>query len=75
MHSTLYTDKKENKIFLVYKKIQMKSGAKSYTGLPNIPYEEMRKLISLYMRKISFSFLSLFTSQSNEFSAEILINP
>ncbi len=25
-----YTDKKENKIFLIYKEIQMGSGAKSY---------------------------------------------
>jgi hypothetical protein len=33
------TDKKENKIFLIYKEIQMGSGAKSYMyeeGLPNI---------------------------------------
>jgi hypothetical protein len=34
-----YTDKKENKIFLIYKQIQTESGAKSYTYeevLPNI---------------------------------------
>jgi hypothetical protein len=35
----LHTDKKERKIFLIYKEIQMGSGAKSYMyeeGLPNI---------------------------------------
>jgi hypothetical protein len=33
-----YTDKKENKTCLIYKEIQMGSGAKSYNeeGLPNI---------------------------------------
>ncbi len=36
-----YTDKKENKIFLIYKEIQMGSGAKSF----------MRKGASKYMRK------------------------
>jgi hypothetical protein len=30
LDSKLYTDKKENKIFLIYKEIQMGSGAKSY---------------------------------------------
>ncbi len=35
----LYTDKKENKTFLIYKEIQIGSGAKSYMneeGAPNI---------------------------------------
>jgi hypothetical protein len=30
LHAILYTDKKENKIFLIYKEIQIGSGAKSY---------------------------------------------
>ncbi len=39
----LYTDKKEKKIFLIHREIQMGSGAKSYEeGLP-IVYEEMHK--------------------------------
>jgi hypothetical protein len=34
---TMYTDKKENKSFLIYKEIQTGSGANSYEeGLPNI---------------------------------------
>ncbi len=32
MHAVQYTDKKENKIFLIYKEIQMGSVAKSYVG-------------------------------------------
>jgi hypothetical protein len=38
-----YTDKKENKIFLIYKEIQMGSGAKSYMRKGFLIYEEMRK--------------------------------
>ncbi len=75
---TGHTDKKENKIFLIYKDIQSGAVAKSYMrkGLL-IQYEEMRKYfpiyeeavshdfatapfwISLYMRKIWLSFLSM----------------
>ncbi len=39
LQETLYTDNKENKIFLIYKEIKMGSGAKSYiykNKLPNI---------------------------------------
>jgi hypothetical protein len=49
----LYTDKKENKIFLIYKEIQMGSGAKSYmrNGFL-ILYEEMHKYFyHTYMRR------------------------
>jgi hypothetical protein len=42
-----YTDKKENKIILKYKEIQMGSGAKSYMRKGFLIYEEMRK----YMRR------------------------
>jgi hypothetical protein len=62
--SILCSDKKENKIFLIYKEIQMGSVAKSYMSKGFLIYEEMRKyltifdfatdpsLISIYMRKI-----------------------
>ncbi len=37
----MYTDKKENKIFLIYKEIQMESGVKSYMRKGFLIYEEM----------------------------------
>ncbi len=43
-----YTDKKENKIFLIYKQIQMESGAKSYMRKGFRIYEEMRKIFTIY---------------------------
>jgi hypothetical protein len=42
-HMVLYTDKKENKTFLIYKEIQMGSGAKSYMRKGFLIYEEMHK--------------------------------
>jgi hypothetical protein len=39
-----YTDKKENKTFLIYKEIQMGSGAKSYLRKGFLIYEEMHKI-------------------------------
>ncbi len=73
---------KKKKNFLIYDKIQMGSGAKSYMRKSFLIYEEMPKffpiyvqyeeavshiwlctrslLISLYMRKILFSFLSVW---------------
>jgi hypothetical protein len=36
-----YTDRKENKIFLIYREIQMGSGAKSYMRKGFLIYEEM----------------------------------
>ncbi len=75
----LYADKKENKIFLIYKEIQIGSGAKLYMRTGFTMYEGMRKFftiyeeavshiwlwsrslwISLYMRNILFSFLSVY---------------
>ncbi len=54
---TQYTDKKEKKIFLKYKEIQMGSVAKSYMreGLPNkrLIYEEMRKYLVIYEEAVS----------------------
>jgi hypothetical protein len=38
-----YADKKESKIFLIYKEIQMGSGAKSYMRKGFVIYEEMDK--------------------------------
>jgi hypothetical protein len=38
-----HTDKKEKKIFLIYKGIQMGSGAKSYMRKGFLIYEEMHK--------------------------------
>jgi hypothetical protein len=39
----LYTDKKENKIFLTYKEIQSGAAAKSYMRQGFLIYDEMRK--------------------------------
>ncbi len=41
--SFCYTDKKENKIFLIYREIKMGSGAKSYMRKGYLIYEEMHK--------------------------------
>ncbi len=43
-----YTYKKENKIFLIYKEIQMGSGAKSYMRKGFLIYEEMHKFFPIY---------------------------
>jgi hypothetical protein len=40
------TDKKENKIFLIYKEIQMGSVAKSYTRKGLLIYEELGKYLT-----------------------------
>ena len=48
-----FTDKKENKIFLIYKEIQMGSGAKSYTRKGFLTYEEMRKYFTIYEEAVS----------------------
>jgi hypothetical protein len=48
-----YTDKKEKKIFLIYKEIQMRSGAQSYMRKGFLIYEEMRKYFVIYEEAIS----------------------
>jgi hypothetical protein len=48
-----YTDKKENKIFLIYKEIQVGSGAKSYMRKGFSIYEEMRKIFTMYEEGVS----------------------
>ncbi len=49
----VYTDKKENKIFLIYKEIQMGSGAKSYMRKGFLIDEEMRKCFPIYEEAVS----------------------
>ncbi len=46
-----YTDKKENKIFLIYREIQMGLGAKSYMRKGFLIYEEIAQIFSPYMRR------------------------
>jgi hypothetical protein len=43
-----YTDKKENEIFLIYKKIQSGSVAKSYMRKSFLIYGEMQKYFPIY---------------------------
>jgi hypothetical protein len=51
-----FTDKKENKTFLIYKKFQMGSGAKSYLRKGFLIYEEMRKFFPTYIRGGRYDF-------------------
>jgi len=46
--SEKYTDKKEKKIFLIYKEIQMGAVAKSYMRKSFLIYEEMRKYLVIH---------------------------
>jgi hypothetical protein len=48
-----YAEKQENKIFLIYKEIQMGSGAKSYIRKGFLIYEEMRKYFTIYEKVVS----------------------
>jgi hypothetical protein len=43
-----YTDKKESKIFLIYKEIQMGAVAKAYMRKGFLIYKEMRKYLVIY---------------------------
>jgi hypothetical protein len=63
-----YTDKKEYKIFLIYKEIQMGSGAKSYMRKGFLIYEEMRKYFPIYEDAISHIVRnSIFSIKFKEF--------
>jgi hypothetical protein len=42
-----YTDKKENKIVLIFKEIQMGSGAKSYMRKGFLIYEEITNIFTI----------------------------
>ena len=45
--------KKEKKIFLIYKEIQMGSSVKSYMRKGFLIHEEMRKYITIYEEAVS----------------------
>jgi hypothetical protein len=47
------TDKKENQIFLIYKKIQSGAVSKSYMRRGFLIYEEMRKYFPIYEEAVS----------------------
>jgi hypothetical protein len=51
--SILYTDKKENKIFFIYREIQMGSGAKSYTRKGYLIYcmRKCTNIFTIHMRR------------------------
>ncbi len=49
----MYTDKKENQIFLINKEIQSRAVAKSYMRKGFLIYEEMRKYIPIYEEGVS----------------------
>ncbi len=51
--TVIHTDKKENLIFLIYKDIQMGSGAKSYMRKFFLIYEKMRKFFPIYEEAVS----------------------
>jgi hypothetical protein len=44
----LYTDKKENQIFLIYKEIQSEAVAKSYMRKGFLIYEEIKKKVQIF---------------------------
>jgi hypothetical protein len=50
---TIYTDKKENLIFLIYKEIQSGAVAKSYMRKGFLIYDEIRKYFPIYDGAIS----------------------
>jgi hypothetical protein len=49
-----HTDKKENKIFLIYKESQKGAVAKSYTRKGLQIYEEMREFLVIYEEAIIY---------------------
>jgi hypothetical protein len=50
---SLHTDKKETKIFFIFKEIQMGSAAKSYKRKGFLKYEQMRKFFPIYEDAVS----------------------
>jgi hypothetical protein len=48
-----HTDKKENKIFLIYREIQSGAVPKSYMRKGFLIYEEMRKYFPIYEEAVS----------------------
>ncbi len=57
----LYTDKKENKIFLIYKEIQTGAVAKSYMRKGFLIYEEIRKYFPIYEEAVCHIWLSNYS--------------
>ncbi len=53
----LYTDKKENQIFLIYKEIQSEAVAKSYMRKGFLIYEKMHKYFLIYEEAVSHVWL------------------
>ncbi len=53
MWKALYTDEKENHIFLIYKEIQSEAVAKSCMRKGFLIYEEMRKNFPIYEESVS----------------------
>ncbi len=53
----LYTDKKENQIFLIYKEILSGAVAKSYMRKGFLIYVEMRKYFPIYEETVSHIWL------------------
>jgi hypothetical protein len=51
--TSMCTNKKVNEIFLIYKEIQMESGAKSYMRKGCLIYEIMRKHLTKYEEAVS----------------------
>jgi hypothetical protein len=49
----MFTDKKENKMFLTYKEIQIGAAAKSCMKKGFLIYEEMRKFLVIYEEAVS----------------------
>jgi hypothetical protein len=48
----LYTDKKENQFFLIFKEIQSGAVAKSFMRKVFLMYEEMRKYFPIYCMRM-----------------------
>jgi hypothetical protein len=57
MQGIRHTDKKENKIFLIYKEIQKVAVSKSYMRKGFLRYEEMRKFLVIYEEVVSYMTL------------------
>ncbi len=80
VHSvTSHADKKENKIFLIYKEIQSGAVAKSYLRKGFLIYEEMRKYLVMYEEAISHicnrSLLDFLIYEGNLFLFFIVQGP
>jgi hypothetical protein len=56
------TDKKENKIFLIYKETQKGAFAKSYIWKGFLICEEMRKYLTMYEEAISYILYDFVTA-------------